>query len=156
MLTLEIPGWKTLNLEYLVLDVNGTLATDGEILPGIAPAVEQLKGSLIITLLTADTFGKGTQLAEALGVDLRVIPAGDEREHKLKYIHSLGEERVVSVGQGANDAWMLRDAGLGICVLSAEGTAVQTMLAADVLARDGMEALNLLLHPDRLKATLRR
>ena len=31
MMTIEIPDYKTLELEYLVVDYNGTLAVDGEI-----------------------------------------------------------------------------------------------------------------------------
>jgi P-type E1-E2 ATPase len=156
MLTIEISGWKTLKLEYLVLDVNGTLATDGELAAGVSPAVQQLKETLQVILLTADTFGQGSKLAEMLGVSIHILSVGNEREQKRDFIHSLGAGQVAAIGQGINDEWMLRDAALGICVLSTEGTAVQTLLTADVLARDGAEALALLLHPDRLKATLRR
>jgi len=156
MLTIEISGWKTLKLEYLILDVNGTLAIDGKLTAGIHSTIQRLKEGLQVTLLTADTFGMGRFLAEELGVSVHVLDVGDERKQKRDFIHSLGAGKVAAVGQGVNDEWMLRDAALGICVLSAEGTAVQTFLAADVIARDGAEALNLLLHPNRLKATLRR
>ena len=45
--------------------------------------------------------------------------------------------------------------GLGIVVVQAEGAAVQTVLAADVLSRDILTALDLLIYPLRLVATLR-
>ena len=32
---IEIPGYKTLDLDYLVLDYNGTIAVDGLIPPAI-------------------------------------------------------------------------------------------------------------------------
>ncbi len=36
MLTVSIPGRETLELNYLVLDYNGTIAVDGALLPGVA------------------------------------------------------------------------------------------------------------------------
>jgi soluble P-type ATPase len=63
---------------------------------------------------------------------------------------------VVAIGQGANDAGMLREAGLGICVLSPEGTAVETLMNADLVASSIFEALELLEKPLRIVATLRK
>jgi soluble P-type ATPase len=61
----------------------------------------------------------------------------------------------VCVGNGRNDRLMLQEAGLGIAVVQGEGAAVQTALTADVLAPDILTALDLLIHPLRLVATLR-
>jgi len=63
---------------------------------------------------------------------------------------------VIALGQGANDVAMLHDAALGICVLVAEGTAVEALMAADVVAPNVLDALALLYQPLRLVATLRR
>jgi soluble P-type ATPase len=51
---------------------------------------------------------------------------------------------------------MLAQAGLGICILSKEGTAVSALQAADLVAPDILTALELLQHPMRLMASLRR
>jgi P-type E1-E2 ATPase len=155
MIMIEIPGGGTLALEYLVLDVNGTLAVDGTLISGVAEAIFALKLKIKITLLTADTFGKGKSLAETLGVDIHILQTGHEREQKAAFIQRFGAEKVAAMGQGANDELMLKEAALGICVLSREGTAVSTLLAADVLAENGPAGLQLLLHPTRLIATLR-
>ena len=61
----------------------------------------------------------------------------------------------VAVGQGANDARMLRAAALGICVLSPEGTAVETLVGADLVVANIFEALDLLEKPIRIVASLR-
>ena len=63
---------------------------------------------------------------------------------------------VVAIGQGSNDAGMLQAAALGICVLSPEGSAVETLLSADVVAANIYEALDLLEEPLRIVATLRK
>jgi soluble P-type ATPase len=51
---------------------------------------------------------------------------------------------------------MLKAAGLGICVLSREGVAVDSVLAADLLAPDIFAALELLEKPLRIVASLRK
>jgi soluble P-type ATPase len=50
---------------------------------------------------------------------------------------------------------MLKAADLGIAVMQGEGAAVETLLAAAVVAPDIRAALGLLLYPARLVATLR-
>lgn len=50
---------------------------------------------------------------------------------------------------------MLKAARIGIAVLEGKGCAVDALKSADVHVRSIGEGLNLLLHPDRLKATLR-
>ena len=56
---------------------------------------------------------------------------------------------------GQNDNLMLAVAALGIVVIGEEGAAVQTILASRVICRDILSALDLLLKPKRLTATLR-
>ncbi len=72
------------------------------------------------------------------------------------YVEKLGADSVVAIGQGANDAGMLKAAALGICVMSAEGAAVETMLAADLVVPDIMAAFDLLDKPLRIAASLRK
>jgi soluble P-type ATPase len=67
----------------------------------------------------------------------------------------LGETQTAAVGNGRNDRLMLKEAALGIVVVQTEGTAVEAMSAADLLVPGILEALDLLLFPRRLKATLR-
>jgi soluble P-type ATPase len=50
---------------------------------------------------------------------------------------------------------MLEAASLGIAVMQPEGVAIEALLAAKVAVPDIRAALDLLLHPQRLAATLR-
>jgi len=86
---------------------------------------------------------------------VRILP-GDEGEQKAAYVRDLGAERVVAIGHGANDADMLNCAALGICVLSPEGAARETLSAADLIVPDIFAALELLDKPLRIVATLRK
>ena len=73
----------------------------------------------------------------------------------LEMITRLGRQATVCVGNGRNDRLMLKEAALGIAVMLDEGIAAEALLAADVVCRDILSALALLLHPLRLVATLR-
>lgn len=156
MIELEIPGRGVLRLQHLVSDVNGTLAADGRLVDGVAKSLLGLGDRLQIHLLTADAHGRQEALDRQLGLTAVRIPAGGEAQAKGAYVRELGAEQVVALGQGANDVDMLHEAALGICILGPEGTAVEALMAADVVAPSVMDALDLLYHPLRLAATLRR
>ncbi len=155
MFNVDIPGYKALQLEYLLLDYNGTLAYDGELLSGVASRLQQLSPQLKIHVLTADTFGSVREALVEVPADISVLAKDSQDVAKLRYVLKLGPEKTVAIGNGRNDRLMLQTAALGIAVCQAEGTAVQTLLAADVVIPDIQAALGLLIHPLRLMATLR-
>jgi len=155
MITIDIPGFKNLRLAYLVLDYNGTLACDGRFLEGVPDRLEALSRQLGVHILTADTFGLVRQQAEGLSCQVTVLPPGNEAAAKLIFVEGLGCDQTVCIGNGRNDRLMLQDAALGIAVLEGEGAAVESWGAADVVASRITDALDLLLNPLRLKATLR-
>ena len=156
MIELDIPGRGVLRLQYLVTDVNGTLAVDGQLIEGVAKSLLGLRDRLQIQLLTADTHGRQESLDRQLGLQAVRIQAGGESLAKAAFVRALGADQGIALGQGANDVAMLHDAALGICVLGAEGTAVEALMAADVVAPNVLDALALLHQPLRLVATLRR
>jgi len=156
MIELSIPGRGTLRLEYLVSDVNGTLALDGQLVEGVARAFRGLRDRLAISLVTADTHGRQAAIDQQLNLQAVRLLAGDEAGQKAALVRQLGRERVVAIGQGANDAAMLKEAALGIAVLSPEGLAIETLLSADLVVPDIVSALELLEKPLRIVATLRK
>ena len=156
MIELNIPGKGLIQLEHLVCDVNGTLALDGQLIEGVAKRLIELQDRMTVHMVTADTHGRQVRIDQQLGLQAHKISPGGEVEAKAEYIRALGPDRVVALGQGANDAHMLREAILGICVLSPEGTALEALSAADLAAPDILAALDLLNNPLRLVATLRR
>ena len=156
MIELNIPGREALQLEHLVSDVNGTLAVDGQLSDGVKRVITSLRDRLEVHLLTADTHGRQYLIDRQLGLQAIHIQPGDEAGQKAAYVRQLGAEGVIAIGQGANDAAMLKEAALGICVFSAEGTAVETLLAADLVTPDILTALELLDKPLRIVASLRK
>jgi len=156
MIEIDIPGsGEKLSIEHLVLDLNGTLALDGRIKPGVADLLRELAANLQVHIVTAGTFGGVEQ--EVLGIPCRlaILHGADQTGQKARYVDELGAERTACIGNGRNDRAMLEKARLGILVIQEEGAAIGSLLAADVACRDILEALQLLLHPLRLVATLR-
>ncbi len=156
MIKIDIPGLGAYHLQHLVMDVNGTLAVDGQLIEGVAAKIASLREHLTIHLLTADTHGRQAVIDQQLGLTaVRIMPGGESLQ-KADYVRRLGTESVVAIGQGANDSEMLAAARLGICVLSVEGVAKETLLACDLLAPTILAALELLVKPKRIIASLRR
>ncbi len=153
MIELDIPGRGSYQLEHLVFDVNGTLAVDGILLEGVVERITALRAHLNIHLLTADTHGRQDVIDATLGLEAQRIGTS---AGKLRYVLDLGADRVVAIGNGANDVGMLRAAALGIAVLGPEGTAADAIDAADIVVPGIITALELLLNPRRIVATLRR
>ena len=160
---IALPEREPFQLDHLVCDLNGTLAEDGLLLDGVSGRLVQLGGSLSLHLLTADTHGTAAYIVEQLHHALVgagvYTPLACERVgtgmEKERYVQRLGAERVVAIGNGANDVAMLRAVALSILVLGTEGAAVPALLAAQVVVSSAADALDLLLFPERLVATLR-
>jgi soluble P-type ATPase len=155
MLTVDIPELGRLRLSDAVLDFNGTLACDGVLVPGTADRLRALADRLTLHVVTADTFGTAREALAGLPVTLTVLGAGQQAEAKAAYVGQLGADAVAAIGNGRNDRLMLREAALSIAVIQAEGAAREAIEAAQVVCPDIGAALDLLLDPTRLVATLR-
>jgi len=156
MIELNIPGRGELQLEHLVMDVNGTLAVDGILIEGVARRIGALRDRLTVHLLTADTHGGQAAIDHLLNLKAVHIQHGNEAEQKATYVRQLGAERVAAIGQGANDAQMLQNAALSICIMSVEGLALDALHASQLLLPDILSALDLFDNPLRLIASLRK
>ena len=156
MIEIIIPGYGTLQIKHLVTDVNGTLAVDGQLIEGVARQINTLRDRLQIHMLTADTHGKQNEIDQQLSLMAIRIKKGNEAQQKMDYVTHLGAENVIALGQGANDAKMLKEAAIGIAVVSLEGLAIETLNAADLLLPDTLTALNLLNQPVQIVASLRQ
>jgi P-type E1-E2 ATPase len=152
VLVVHIPEGPTLELEHLVLDVNGTLTDRGELVAGAGELLGQLRTSLELHLVSGDTFGTLDDVARELELTPRRVTRGEE---KAEIVRALGAERVVVVGNGANDVPAFEAAALGISVVGPEGASSAAVGAADIVCGSIVTALGLLLDPRALGATLR-
>ncbi len=155
MIAIDIPGFRALRLEHLALDYNGTLAADGELLPGVAEALTTLAAEVRVHVVTADTFGRAEAALAGLPIELVIAPTTAQAEAKRQFVSALGADQVVAVGNGRNDCRMLEAAALGIAVIQCEGASTESLRGAHVVVTNILDALELLRHPRRLVATLR-
>jgi soluble P-type ATPase len=155
MILISRPGAADLSLEHLLLDFNGTIACDGELIEGVGSRLDALSSLISLTVVTADTFGTVSRQLETFPIYIRLIGPNRQDEEKLSVLKELGTDRSACIGNGRNDRLILRESALGIAVIQEEGTALDALSAADVVCPSILLALDLLLNPKRLTATLR-
>jgi len=155
LIKIDIPGWGNMDIENIVLDLNGTIATDGKIPFEIKEKIKSLSEKVKIHVLTADTQGTASVEISDMEVELVKVSEKDSAEVKLRVLESLDPTSTVAIGNGNNDQLILKEAALGIAVLGDEGISVSAMRNADIVVKNISDALDLFLKPKRLIATLR-
>jgi soluble P-type ATPase len=156
MIELTIPGRGLLRIAHLVTALNGTLAVDGILIDGLAKRLTSLRDRLEIHPLTADAHRLQAANDALLKLKAIRVQPEDEAMSKADLVRELGAETVVAIGQSARDTEMLKVATLGICVMSEEGVAVESLLSADLVMPDIFAALDLLDKPLRIITSLRK
>lgn len=154
MLNIKIPGREELTLSHLILDYNGTIAEDGNIIDGIRPRLAELSRDLSIYVITADTHGTAAQKCQGLPLQVLTFPTTEVGRIKAEEAQKLSGG-VITIGNGFNDIQMSDVADLSICVMGKEGCCGALLLHTDVVVTSIEDALDLLLKPGRLRATLR-
>jgi soluble P-type ATPase len=154
MLALNIPGTGRFNFHHLVLDFNGTIAFGGELIPGVAERVKLLSEDVEIHVITADTNGSVAEQCSGLPVTVRVLQSDDHTGEKGRFVLDL--DGVICMGNGANDEAMFEAADIAISITGREGCATSTLLKSDIVIGNILDAMDLLLNPNRMIATLRK
>ena len=154
--TIEIPYYKTLQLEHVVLDYNGTIAKDGQLKVEVKTLLPTLCENYTVHVITADTFGSVKAQMEGFNVTVTVLQTDNHTAEKAAYIDRLGKINCVAIGNGNNDSNMLQNAILGIAIIGNEGCATSTLLQSDISCSCIEDALMLLVNEKRLIATLRK
>lgn len=154
MFRFEIPGRETIEIESIVFDYNGTIALDGKLLTEVAALLPSLAAHANLYVLTADTHGTVREECKGLPVTVKTFPRADAAGCKEEIVRDLGAG-VACIGNGFNDILMFDCSDLSIAVFNAEGMCGKLLAHADVFVPSIVNAMELFLIPDRLKATLR-
>lgn len=146
---------KVYELEFAVFDLNGTLALDGVVSENVKHLLSELARRMKVYILTSDTFGTASSL-NIPGVEVITLPPDKSASfEKKRWIEELGAERCVAIGNGYNDHLMLEKAALSIAVCWREGACGLSLEVADIVVGSPEAAIELLLNPKRIVATLR-
>ena len=98
MISIDIPGYRRLDLAHLVLDYNGTIALDGELIAGVDLMLRTLEMEMAVHVITADTFGKVEERLAGLDCRLSILGAGPQDLAKLAYVKQLGCDQTACIG----------------------------------------------------------
>jgi len=155
MIKIAIPERNELEIENVVFDFNGTLAVDGKLHQKVRKMMAKIKELVNIYILSSDTFGSVLEECSALDVHLEILQGDNCSTQKRRFINGLGPERTICIGNGMNDIGMFQICALSIVLIGNEGCSTKALAAADIAVRDIEDAMNLLLNPKRIAATLR-
>lgn len=152
---IKIPEYKTLDIDTIFLDYNGTIAVNGRIPQSMRERLAELGEVFRIYVLTADTYGNAKEQCEGLPVILHTFPSGPAKEYKKEILKATGSRHCAAIGNGRNDEPMLKEAVLSVAVIDQEGAYGKLLKEADIVVRSMQDALDLFRFPDRIVAALR-
>lgn len=155
MFKMDIPGYGNLEIKNLVLDYNGTLAKDGSLIKDLEGRLRKLAEIMDIYVLTADTYGTVEKEMKDLPVNVEVIKGDNELVEKMEFARNLDPNVTMAIGNGYNDQLMFKEVKLSVVVVGEEACATILFNIADLATVNIFDALDLLLKPHRLIASLR-
>jgi soluble P-type ATPase len=156
MISIQRPGQSNIEIDFILIDFEGTLASDRRVHPKAKDKINLLSKRTKIYILTKGGKEGVEEALKNVKAEIVYLHEGKSSEQKLDLLRQLGVSRTVTIGNGVDDAPMIEEAGFGICVMSKEGTFSEAVKKADVVFTNILDALDFLLKPLRQKATLGR
>ena len=154
MISIERPGQANLEIDFILIDFEGTLASDRRVHPKAKDKINLLSKRAKIYILTKEGKEQVMEVLRKVKAEIIHFAERDVSARKLDLLRQLGANRTVVIGNGRDDASIIEEATFGICVISREGTAAETIQKADVVVSNILDALDFLLKPLHQKATL--
>jgi soluble P-type ATPase len=158
-ITIDIPGFGRLQINAILSDYTGTLSFKGKLVPGVKDRLLKLAELVDIHVVTSDSYGTAEEELKGLPLVCQRLEGGNEDVQKRRYAEELGPRHIASFGNGNNDRQHMKlvkeSGGLTIAVDNGEGCAHEAIRNANVIITGAVNALDLLLEPIRLRATLR-
>lgn len=155
MIKYNIPGRTSLEIENIILDYNGTIAIDGILIDGVMDRLNILKDFFSIYIVTADTYGSVKKQCMNLPVEVLTFPKENAGLEKEIILEKLGPSKTISIGNGFNDIQMAKKSIISIALIQVEGCSSKLILNSDIICKNILDALDLLINKNRLIATLR-
>ena len=154
MIILQRPGRTPLEIEFILLNFEGTLATDRRIHPKAKDKLNLLSKRTNIYILTKGEQEAIQEILKKVKAEVVYFEEGEVSQGKLDLLRQLGATKTVAIGNGVDDVPMIEEAGLGICIIDVEGASGEAIKKADVVFTNILDALDFLLKPLRQKSAL--
>jgi soluble P-type ATPase len=156
MISIQRPGMESLDIHFVLIDFEGTLAMDGRVHPKAKDKVNLLSKRATIYILTKSNREKVEETLRKMKAEILYVAEGDSSRQKLNVLQRLGPHQTAVIGNGFDDVQIMEQAGLGMCVIGKEGSSTEAMAKADLVVTHVLDALDFLLKPLRQNATLGR
>lgn len=155
MIIYEIPGREDIVIKNIVFDYNGTIAENGKLIAGVKERINLLAKQANVYILTADTYG--TVEKECMNIDCKILtfPKENAGESKRKTVEKIEASKTICIGNGFNDISMFEESILSIAVIEGEGVSAKLLNKADIVTRSIIEAIDIIISKNMIKATLR-
>jgi soluble P-type ATPase len=154
MIAIQRQGREPVEIEFILMDFEGTLASDRRVHPKAKDKINLLSKRTKIYILTRGEKEVVSEVLKKVKAEIVYLPEEGTYEKKLDLLRQLGPTRTVAIGNGVDDVQMIEEAGLSLCIMGKEGTSVEAMVKADLVFTNILDALDFLLKPLRQKATL--
>jgi soluble P-type ATPase len=160
---ISIPSLGDFHIKAICSDYTGTLSCGGKLVEGAEKCLRELQALVDIHVVTSDTTKTAPTELARIPLTPHIIE-NDTPDHHIQKRAYLAQNRldpkhVAVFGNGRNDRKWLKlvkkRGGLAIAVDVGEGCAIEAMENAHIFVYGIVNALDLLLHHDRMKATLR-
>ena len=147
------PNKEIINIENIILDLNGTLAVNGQVSEKAKQLVVELKQlGYKLVLISGDIRGNAKNVAEELDLDLYL---GTNSSEKAKQMQRFDKEKTAAIGNARIDIGTFENAKISIATLQSEGIHSGIINYVDLIVPSIEDALNLFIDVKSLEATLR-
>ena len=154
MILLQRPGQDPLEIEFIMLNFEGTLATAQRVHPKAKDKINLLSKRARIFIFTTGEKESVSAVLRNVKAEVVYLKEGEASHGKLDFLKQLGPRRTVAMGSGMSDIEMIQNSAFGIGVMSREGTLSEVIGKADLVFMTVVDALDFLLKPLRQRATL--
>ena len=147
------PDNTKIEIENIILDLNGTLSNFGIVSDKTKLLLKQLKQlNYNIVLISGDIRGNASVISKEL--DLKLYLGANSAE-KAKQMQCFDKSKTAAIGNARIDIGTFQNAEISIATLQAEGIHPGILEHVDILVSSIEEALTLFTEPKALEATLR-
>jgi len=149
----HIPKGETLEINTIVLDLNGTLTVKGILENSTIELIKQLQNnSFRLVLISGDIRGNAKTIADKLGMDLYLGSTSDEKAAQMQ---QFDKNKTAAIGNARIDIGTFENAVLSIATLQSEGIHTAIINHVDIIVPSIDDALRLFIDKKSLEGTLR-
>ena len=149
----NIPKGNSIEINNIVLDLNGTLAVKGVVSEKTKLLIKELKKlEYRIVLISGDIRGNAKIIAEELEIELFLGNTSEEKANQMQFFN---KENTAAIGNAKIDIGTFKNSILSVATLQAEGIHTAILKHVDIIVPSIEDALNLFIEKKSLEGTLR-